>query len=114
MVQGPYLKATKTLLHRKLGDENVLIVKFEENAKGVSTFFPGNRNALYDQIAKEGILVGPRRYRFFGNFSLLPDFLFFVNLLFLNFLLYACMLLLESLAKVLVSIYVFETYSDTM
>lgn len=73
MVQGPYLKTTKTLLHRKLGDENVLIVKFEQS-KGVSTFFPRNRNALYDQIAKEGILVGLRRYRFFGNFSSVPFF----------------------------------------
>lgn len=81
MMQGPYLRTTKTLLHRKLGDENVLIVKFEEHANGVSSFSPGNHNALYDQIAKEGILVGPRRYRFFGNFSSLPDFLFFVSIL---------------------------------
>ncbi|XP_017249058.1 probable RNA-dependent RNA polymerase 5 [Daucus carota subsp. sativus] len=62
--QGPYLNTTETLLHRTLGDENVLIVRFEEQ-RGVSTYSPGNHKALYHKIARKGILIGQRRYRFF-------------------------------------------------
>lgn len=68
MAQGPYLKSTKTLLHRTLGDENILIVKFEE-ARGDSTICSGDCNALYGRVAKEGILIGPGRFRFFGDIS---------------------------------------------
>ncbi|KAA8523162.1 hypothetical protein F0562_009585 [Nyssa sinensis] len=52
--KGPYLNTTRTHLQRELGDDNVLIVKFAEEA-----------NDVYIKIANEGILVGPRRYRFF-------------------------------------------------
>ncbi|KAM7509580.1 hypothetical protein LguiA_020033 [Lonicera macranthoides] len=58
--KGPYLNATKTHLQRALGDENVLIVKFAEEATD-STISTSN----YVKISKEGILVGLRRYRFF-------------------------------------------------
>lgn len=66
-MQGPFLKTTKTLLHRTFGDENILIVKFEEQARGGSSIISGDHNAFYGRVAKEGILVGQRRYRFFGN-----------------------------------------------
>ncbi|KAM3321100.1 putative RNA-dependent RNA polymerase 5 [Capsicum chacoense] len=52
--KGPYLKAERTHLQRSLGDENVLIVKFEENAPSCP-----------EEIVQNGILVGLRRYRFF-------------------------------------------------
>ncbi|XP_059285931.1 probable RNA-dependent RNA polymerase 3 [Lycium ferocissimum] len=55
--KGPYLKAERTHLQQSLGDENVLIVKFEENAPGSP-----------EEIVQNGILVGLRRYRFFGNY----------------------------------------------
>ncbi|WOG92878.1 hypothetical protein DCAR_0312155 [Daucus carota subsp. sativus] len=63
--KGPFLKTTKTLLHRTFGDENILIVKFEEQARGGSSIISGDHNAFYGRVAKEGILVGQRRYRFF-------------------------------------------------
>ncbi|KAM3216044.1 putative RNA-dependent RNA polymerase 5 [Capsicum annuum] len=52
--KGPYLKAERTHLQRSLGDENVLIVKFE-----------GNAPSCPEEIVQNGILVGLRRYRFF-------------------------------------------------
>ncbi|XP_060209832.1 probable RNA-dependent RNA polymerase 3 isoform X2 [Lycium barbarum] len=52
--KGPYLKAERTHLQQSLGDENVLVVKFEENAPGCP-----------EEIVQNGILVGLRRYRFF-------------------------------------------------
>ncbi|KAK1397076.1 RNA-dependent RNA polymerase [Heracleum sosnowskyi] len=63
--KGPYLKTTKSLLHRTFGDENILIVKFEEQARGGSPIISANHNAFYGEVAKEGILIGQRRYRFF-------------------------------------------------
>ncbi|XP_016454733.2 putative RNA-dependent RNA polymerase 3 isoform X2 [Nicotiana tabacum] len=51
--KGPYLNTTRTHLQRALGDENVLIVKFVEDA------------CCANIIVEEGILVGFRRYRFF-------------------------------------------------
>uniref|UniRef100_M0ZHN6 RNA-dependent RNA polymerase n=1 Tax=Solanum tuberosum TaxID=4113 RepID=M0ZHN6_SOLTU len=52
--KGPYLKAERTHLQQSLGDENVLIVKFEQNTPGCP-----------EEIVQNGILVGLRRYRFF-------------------------------------------------
>ncbi|TMW86675.1 hypothetical protein EJD97_021024 [Solanum chilense] len=52
--KGPYLKAERTHLQHSLGDENVLIVKFEQNTPGCP-----------EEIVQNGILVGLRRYRFF-------------------------------------------------
>ncbi|XP_074344092.1 putative RNA-dependent RNA polymerase 5 [Apium graveolens] len=63
--KGPYLKTTKTLLHRTLGDENILIVKFEEQARGGSPIISADHNAFYGNVAKEGILIGQRCFRFF-------------------------------------------------
>ncbi|KAK1360290.1 RNA-dependent RNA polymerase [Heracleum sosnowskyi] len=63
--KGPYLETTKTLLHRTLGDENILIVKFEEQARGGSAFIFGDHDTFYGKVSKEGILIGQRRYRFF-------------------------------------------------
>ncbi|XP_031256497.1 probable RNA-dependent RNA polymerase 5 [Pistacia vera] len=56
--KGPYLNQTKTHLQRELGDDNVLMVKFEEDS---ST----SHYDVYRKIGREGILVGLRRYRFF-------------------------------------------------
>lgn len=55
MVQGPYLNSMRNHLQRSLGDDNILIVKLLEDGPYVT----GN-------ITEEGILVGLRRYRFFG------------------------------------------------
>lgn len=54
--QGPYLNTTRTHLQRTLGDDNVLIVKFVEQGRYCT-----------DRIFEEGIIVGLRRYRFFGE-----------------------------------------------
>lgn len=56
MIQGPYLNSQTTHLQRSVGDDNVLIVKFEDGA--------------YDphKIAEEGIFVGLRQFRFFGDY----------------------------------------------
>ncbi|KAJ0031828.1 hypothetical protein Pint_13263 [Pistacia integerrima] len=56
--KGPYLNQTKTHLQRELGDDNVLMVKFEEDS---ST----SHYDVYRKIGREGILVGLRRYWFF-------------------------------------------------
>lgn len=55
-IQGPYLISARTHLQQALGDENVLIVKFWDDA-------PTNAR----KIIENGLLVGLRRYRFFGT-----------------------------------------------
>ncbi|XP_057969037.1 probable RNA-dependent RNA polymerase 5 isoform X2 [Malania oleifera] len=65
--RGPYLNKQRTHLQRVLGDDNVLIVKFANREIDLSTSATcsGNHYTAYSSIAKEGILVGLRRYRFF-------------------------------------------------
>ncbi|XWS26784.1 hypothetical protein CRYUN_Cryun26dG0059900 [Craigia yunnanensis] len=62
--KGPFMDKTRSHLQRVLGDDNVLLVKFAKVTDGKNSagndFF-----AEYNKIAKEGILVGLRRYRFF-------------------------------------------------
>lgn len=72
------MRTTKTLLHRTLGDENILIVKFEEQARGASPMISGDHNAFYGKVAKEGILIGQRCFHFFGNISKLPRYYVFI------------------------------------
>ncbi|XP_047974429.1 probable RNA-dependent RNA polymerase 5 [Salvia hispanica] len=52
--KGPYLNSSRNHLQRSLGDDNVLTVKFLENAD-----YPARK------IVEEGLFVGLRRYRFF-------------------------------------------------
>ncbi|KAL5697557.1 RNA-directed RNA polymerase [Ranunculus cassubicifolius] len=64
--KGPYLHKQRTHLQRVLGDESVLDVRFAEQPSERS--FSSKSNVcypLYHNIAKEGILVGLKRYRFF-------------------------------------------------
>ncbi|KAL6221871.1 hypothetical protein ACLB2K_005263 [Fragaria x ananassa] len=64
--KGPYLyKIRRTLLQKELGDDNVLMVKFakEEVQRGQSGSC--HNYPTYMKVAREGILVGLRRYRFF-------------------------------------------------
>ncbi|CAK9141389.1 unnamed protein product [Ilex paraguariensis] len=65
--KGPYLDTTRTHLQRELGDDNVLIVKFAEKSVDCTDLPNGSSNchSVYNKIAKEGILVGLRRYHFF-------------------------------------------------
>ncbi|BFG39850.1 hypothetical protein CerSpe_261240 [Prunus speciosa] len=65
--KGPCLNNTKrTLLQKVLGDDNVLMVKFSDVVtEKVPTGFKDNNYANYSKVAREGILVGLRRYRFF-------------------------------------------------
>ncbi|XP_062090886.1 probable RNA-dependent RNA polymerase 5 isoform X2 [Humulus lupulus] len=64
--KGPFLSNTKTHLQKVLGDDNILRVKFAEEANensGIDShdhYFAG-----YRKIAREGIKVGLRRYCFF-------------------------------------------------
>ncbi|TKY44577.1 RNA-dependent RNA polymerase 4 [Spatholobus suberectus] len=64
--KGPTLQNKQTHLHRTLGDDNVLLVKFAENesAKNLRTSAE-EANGLYGKFGKEGIRVGLRLYRFF-------------------------------------------------
>ena len=69
--QGPLLEPTGTHLHKALGDANVLTVKFADVQKNSST----DPYSAYKRIAKNGIMVGLRRYQFFGgSFSFLFSF----------------------------------------
>ncbi|KAL5771145.1 hypothetical protein ACOSP7_015299 [Xanthoceras sorbifolium] len=63
--KGPYLNHTITHLQRELGDDNVLMVKFAEEVTGRRSFANNSDYAKYSKIAREGILVGLRRYCFF-------------------------------------------------
>ncbi|KAH1131937.1 hypothetical protein J1N35_003315 [Gossypium stocksii] len=59
--KGPYFERTRSHLQRVLGDDNVLSVKFETEGKS-----PLDSGCVgFKKVAKEGILVGLRRYRFF-------------------------------------------------
>ncbi|KAF8036236.1 hypothetical protein BT93_C2064 [Corymbia citriodora subsp. variegata] len=56
--EGPYLNKPRTLLQKALGDENVLLVKLADD-------ITDDTLTMYKKIAKEGIPVGLRRYKFF-------------------------------------------------
>ncbi|EOA29804.1 hypothetical protein CARUB_v10012898mg [Capsella rubella] len=62
--KGPLLESTGTHLHKVLGDENVLTVKFANVQKNSSTYC-SDSYFTYKGIAKNGIMVGLRRYKFF-------------------------------------------------
>ncbi|XP_050363842.1 probable RNA-dependent RNA polymerase 3 [Argentina anserina] len=65
--KGPYLyKIRRTLLQKELGDDNVLMVKFAKEEVQRCQIPAGDINySTYMKVAREGILVGLRRYRFF-------------------------------------------------
>lgn len=68
LFQGPYLQLQRTHMQRVLGDDNVLLVKFAEEmnvGKGSHAF--QESDSIYHKVAQEGILVGLRRYQFFGK-----------------------------------------------
>ncbi|KAM2419892.1 hypothetical protein EV1_026137 [Malus domestica] len=61
--KGPYLHTAKrTLLQKVLGDDSILVVKF---ADVKDTRKQRDLYADYSKVAREGILVGLRRYCFF-------------------------------------------------
>ncbi|KAH9800969.1 putative RNA-dependent RNA polymerase 3 [Citrus sinensis] len=63
---GPYLNQTRTHLQRELGDDNILLVKFDEELGGHRSSNSWNDSySKYNEIAREGILVGLRCYHFF-------------------------------------------------
>ncbi|OMO58283.1 RNA-dependent RNA polymerase, eukaryotic-type [Corchorus olitorius] len=62
--KGPYLDKARNHLQKVLGDDNILNVKFDNINDDKSSAW-NRRYAVYRKIAKEGILVGLRRYRFF-------------------------------------------------
>ena len=66
--QGPFLNNTKTHLQRVLGDDNVLMVKFAEDKSDTPlSNHSGGSFYAYSKIARDGILLGLRRYHFFGK-----------------------------------------------
>ena len=71
MTQGPYLGTTRTHLQRELVDDNILIVKFAVESMSITNRITGStdKDSAFNMIAKEGILVGLRHYRFFGDIS---------------------------------------------
>ncbi|KAJ3693854.1 hypothetical protein LUZ60_009334 [Juncus effusus] len=63
--KGPFLEPTKTQLQRVIGDENILQVKFEETSEDKKSHYDFlNYCFAYEKVAKQGILLGLRRYRF--------------------------------------------------
>nr|XP_018461385.1 PREDICTED: probable RNA-dependent RNA polymerase 5 [Raphanus sativus] len=62
--KGPLLQPTGTHLHKVLGDDNVLTVTFEDLQKHFLTC-SNDPYSAYKRIAKNGIMVGLRRYQFF-------------------------------------------------
>ncbi|KAJ6921208.1 hypothetical protein NC652_015190 [Populus alba x Populus x berolinensis] len=68
--KGPYLSKLRNVLQRTLGDDNILMVKFEE-VKDERYYFAKYSSlddyfAKYNKVLREGIHVGLRCYRFFG------------------------------------------------
>ncbi|XP_013596635.1 PREDICTED: probable RNA-dependent RNA polymerase 5 isoform X1 [Brassica oleracea var. oleracea] len=63
-LKGPLLEPTGTHLHKVLGDDNVLTVKFADVQKKSSTC-SNDPYSAYKRIAKDGIMIGLRRYQFF-------------------------------------------------
>ncbi|KFK40360.1 hypothetical protein AALP_AA3G363800 [Arabis alpina] len=62
--KGPLLEHTGTHLHKVLGDENVLTVKFADVPK-YSSIDCNDRDLIYKRVVKNGIMIGLRRYQFF-------------------------------------------------
>ncbi|KAG6770051.1 hypothetical protein POTOM_025718 [Populus tomentosa] len=67
--KGPYLSKLRNVLQRTLGDDNILMVKFEE-VKDERDYFAKYSSlddyfAKYNKVLREGIHVGLRCYRFF-------------------------------------------------
>jgi RNA-dependent RNA polymerase len=70
IIQGPILQNTRTHLQKSLGDDNVLLVKFSDfgwNSKTSTSSAAQEAAKLYWKFGKQGICVGHRLYRFFGN-----------------------------------------------
>lgn len=69
LIKGPFLNKKRTHLQKVLGDDNVVVVQFAEDATkmGSNGGSSGSNYAVYEKILKEGILVGLRRYQFFGK-----------------------------------------------
>lgn len=68
IIQGPILDHTRTHLQKSLGDDNVLVVKFaEDKSARNSKTSPQEAVDLYGKFGRDGIRVGLRLYRFFGN-----------------------------------------------
>jgi hypothetical protein len=67
--QGPYIEKTTTRLHKVVGDDNVLVVKFSDISEhtNASDNLATCRDA-YTHIFEDGIMLGLRRYRFFSKF----------------------------------------------
>ncbi|CAH8355022.1 unnamed protein product [Eruca vesicaria subsp. sativa] len=63
-LKGPLLEPTGTHLHKVLGDDNVLTVKFADVPKNSSTY-SNDPYSAYKRIAKNGIMIGLRCYQFF-------------------------------------------------
>ncbi|XP_023641475.1 probable RNA-dependent RNA polymerase 3 isoform X1 [Capsella rubella] len=61
--KGHLLENTGTHLHKVLGDDNVLTVKFDDMSCTETNC--NNLYSTYEGIAKNGIMVGLRRYQFF-------------------------------------------------
>nr|XP_018461405.1 PREDICTED: probable RNA-dependent RNA polymerase 5 isoform X1 [Raphanus sativus] len=58
-LKGPLVESTGTHLHKVLGDDNVLTVKFAD-VPGHELYY-----STYREFAKNGIMIGLRRYQFF-------------------------------------------------
>lgn len=54
----------RTHLQKVLGDDSVLVVKFVVPSETNANFYRQH----YHKVAEDGIVLGLRRYRFFGEF----------------------------------------------
>ncbi|VVA99744.1 unnamed protein product [Arabis nemorensis] len=64
---GPLMEKTGTHLHKVLGDENVLTVKFAHVSREENHCI--DPYPAYKWIARNGIMVGLRRYQFFDSIA---------------------------------------------
>jgi len=59
----------RTLLQKIFGDDNVLVVKFMVPSDESIDFYRQH----YHKIAEDGIILGLRRYEFFGEFLIIQN-----------------------------------------
>jgi hypothetical protein len=65
----------RTLLQKILGDDNVLVVKFMVPSDKSTDFYRQH----YHKIAEDGIILGLRRYDFFGEFLIIQNLFGFIT-----------------------------------
>lgn len=69
------------MLQKVLKEENVLIVKFVDEGKGKTSSSKGSRAsfAAIEKVAQDGIYLGHKLYRFFGELPFPLALVYFIT-----------------------------------